>query len=246
MTSAAHRVSKEPSVGHLWLFRVSFLSAGNGHDIAEWLLHSYAPPVAWPSCNWHALTCFIPPTPPLMYFQLITKILAAGSHDHDLTTSGYWNSCCIITLIFLNIPVIILVPKIISKDVNKLRPIGHHRSVLSLNGLLQSAHTASVLPSLNQLFLRIPNRVTVSLSSTFCCFDMTLLNRHFLSFWTSLFPLLDEERNPLHLRTGFTTTMLLSLNVSVHCVTMFLFGLKSPSWVLNATTKTILWLFLKL
>lgn len=196
MTSTAHSVSKEALIPCLWLWRVPFLSAGNGCDIAEELLHSCAPPVLWSSCNWHALTCFVSPTPLLMYFQL-TKILAAGCQEHNLITLGYWKSCCVITLISLNNPVLILVPKIVSKNVNKLWSIGHHRSDLSLNGLLQSAPTASILPSLNQVFLSIPDSVTVSLSSSFCCFNMTLLNRHFVSFWTSPFPLLDEEHNPL-------------------------------------------------
>lgn len=115
-----HSVSKEVSIGHLWLWESLFFSAGNGHDIAEELLHSCAPAVLWSSCNCYVLTCFISPPSPLMYFQLITKILATGSEEHNLTTLGYWSSCCIIALISLNNPVLILVPKIITKNVNKL------------------------------------------------------------------------------------------------------------------------------
>lgn len=53
--------------------RAFFLSAGNGHDIAEEFLHSCDLPVLWSSHNRHALPCFIFPTPPLMYFQLIPR-----------------------------------------------------------------------------------------------------------------------------------------------------------------------------
>lgn len=116
---------------------------------------SSAPPILWSFCNGHAVICFVSPTWPLIYFQLNTNILASVSQDY-LISLGYLSSCCVIGLISLKDPGLILVPKITGKNVSRLPSTRERSSVLSQNGLFQSA-----------LFLRIPSWVPINLSSHF-------------------------------------------------------------------------------
>lgn len=140
---------------------------------------SCAPPILWSFCNWHAVMHFVSPTWPLMYFQLNTKILTAGSQDH-LISLGYLSSCCIIALISLK------------KSSSNSCAKNHWQKCKQVTiDRRAQIRPVSEWPIAVSTIPQNPQLSTYKSLFSFCCVNMTLLNRYILSIWSSSFPLLD-------------------------------------------------------